>query len=275
MLGDNAYGDGTDGQYQDAVFDMYPELLRQTPLWPTLGNHDGHTASSDTQTGPYYDIFTLPTNAEAGGLASGTEAYYSFDYANIHFVCLNSHDVNRSPNGAMMTWLQNDLAATDKQWVIAFWHHPPYSKGSHDSDSESHLRDMRENALPILESFDVDLVMSGHSHSYERSFLIDGHYGRSDTLTAVMIIDGGDGRDTGDGAYDKPGLVGPPNQGAVYAVAGSSGKTSGGDLDHPVMFISLRRLGSMVLDVSSNRLDAIFLDDAGSVNDQFTMVKGP
>ncbi len=63
------------------------------------------------------------------------------------------------------------------------------------------------------------------------------------------------------------GLVGTPNQGAVYAVAGSSGKTSGGDLDHPVMFISLRRLGSMVLDVSSNRLDAIFLDDAGSVKD--------
>ncbi len=96
---------------------MYPELLRQTLLWPTLGNHDGHTASSDTQTGPYYDIFTLPTNAEAGGVASGTEAYYPFDYANIHFVCLNSHDINRSPNGAMMTWLQNDLAATDKQWV--------------------------------------------------------------------------------------------------------------------------------------------------------------
>jgi hypothetical protein len=275
MLGDNAYGDGTDGQYQDAVFDMYPELLRQTPLWSTLGNHDGHTASSDTQTGPYYDIFTLPTNAEAGGLASGTEAYYSFDYANVHFICLNSYDIDRSPNGAMMTWLQNDLAATDRQWVIAFWHHPPYSKGSHDSDSESALRDMRENALPILESFDADLVLSGHSHSYERSLLIDGHYGRSDTLTAAMIRDGGDGRETSDGAYDKPGVAGIPNQGAIYAVAGSSGKNSGGPLNHPAMFISLNTLGSMVLDVTGNRLDAIFLDDAGSVQDQFTIIKGP
>ena len=117
--------------------------------------------------------------------------------------------------------------------------------------------------------------MSGHSHSYERSFLIDGHYGRSDTLTAAMIVDGGDGRESGDGAYDKPGVPGTPNQGAVYAVAGSSGKTSSGPLNHPAMFISLKTLGSMVLDVSANRLDAIFLDDAGSVKDRFTVIKGP
>ena len=90
MLGDNAYPDGTDAEYQAAVFDMYPALLRQSVLWPTLGNHDGHTADSGAQTGPYYDIFTLPVNGEAGGLASGTEAYYSFDFGNVHFICLES-----------------------------------------------------------------------------------------------------------------------------------------------------------------------------------------
>ena len=46
---------------------------------------------SPTETGPYFDIFSLPTKAEAGGLASGTEAYYSFDYGNIHFVVLDSY----------------------------------------------------------------------------------------------------------------------------------------------------------------------------------------
>ena len=45
--------------------------------------------------GSYYDSFTLPTGGEAGGLASGTEAYYSFDYANVHFVCLDSQDTDR------------------------------------------------------------------------------------------------------------------------------------------------------------------------------------
>jgi hypothetical protein len=86
MLGDNAYPDGTDAEYQAAVFDMYPDMLRKAVLWPTLGNHDGHTADSATQSGPYYDMFTLPRNGEAGGLASGTEAYYSFDYESIQEV---------------------------------------------------------------------------------------------------------------------------------------------------------------------------------------------
>ena len=114
MLGDNAYNSGTDAEYQNAVFDTYPELLRQLPVWPTLGNHDGYSADSGTQSGPYYDIFDLPTNAEAGGLQSFTEAYYSFDYGNIHFVVLDSYDSDRSPGGNMLQWLESDLALNDK-----------------------------------------------------------------------------------------------------------------------------------------------------------------
>ena len=274
MLGDNAYPDGTDSQFQTAVFDTYPELLRKIPLWPTLGNHDGHSADSASQTGPYYDIFSLPKNGEAGGLPSGTEAYYSFDYGNIHFVNLESYDTDRSPGGAMMTWLANDLAANNKEWVIAFWHHPPYTKGSHNSDTEGALIDMRQNALPILESHGVDLVMSGHSHSYERSHLLDGHYGTSDTLTGTMTLDLGGGSETGAGGYEKP--AGGTNAGAIYAVAGSSGKTSStGNLDHPAMFVSLRSLGSMILEVNGNRLDVQFIDESGNVDDNFTITKGP
>ncbi len=274
MLGDNAYPDGTDQDYQTGMFDMYPETLRQTPLWPTFGNHDGHAADSATQTGPYYEIFALPTNGEAGGLASGTEAYYSFDYGNIHFVSLESSEIDRSPSGAMMTWLENDLAANDKDWTIAFWHKPPYSKGSHDSDSSGTQTDMREIPLPILESYGVDIVLSGHSHGYERSHLLDGHYGTSDTLTSEMILDGGGGREDGNGAYTK--TVGTANDGTVYTVVGSSSSvSSSGTLDHPAMFISLRSLGSVVLEINGNRLDATFLDDGGSVKDYYTIVNGP
>ena len=133
---------------------------------------------------------------------------------------------------------------------------------------------MRQNALPILEDAGVDLVLSGHSHSYERSFLIDGHYGHSSTLQPSMILDGGDGRPAGDGAYRKPSSGLSPHEGAVYTVAGSSGKTSGGSLDHPVMFVSLDVLGSLVLDVQANRLDATFLRSTGVVADTFTLEKG-
>ncbi|MFT5138455.1 MAG: PKD repeat protein [Rhodothermales bacterium] len=276
MLGDNAYNDGTDAEYQAAVFDTYPEILRQVPLWSTLGNHDGHTADSTTQTGPYYDIFNLPKNAEIGGLLSGTEAYYSFDYANIHFVCLDSYETSAAPGDAMMTWLENDLALNTQPWVIAYWHHPPYTKGSHNSDTEGQLIDMREIALPILEDWGVDFVMSGHSHSYERSYLLDGHYGISTTLDPVAnVLNPGDGNETGDGVYQKPDSIAAARAGAVYSVAGSSGKTSNAALDHPAMLVNLVSLGSLVVDVSGSRMDVFFLDETGAVQDEFTILKTP
>jgi len=275
MLGDNAYNNGTDAEYQTAVFDMYPSVLRQTPLWSTIGNHDTAQSTNPPSSLPYFQMFTFPTAAEAGGVASGTEKYYSFNYGNIHFICLDSMTSSRATTGAMITWLQNDLTQNIQPWVVAFWHHPPYTKGSHDSDTETQLAEMRTNVLPMLESWGVDLVLSGHSHSYERSFLIDGHYGVSSTFTSAMKKNSGGGRENIDGAYRKSALSpNLPNEGAVYAVAGSSGRISGGLLNHPAMFVSLNNLGSMILDINNDRLDAKFLRENGTIADYFTIIKG-
>ncbi len=273
MLGDNAYGSGFDTEYQAAVFDLYPSMLRKSALWSTLGNHDGISADSATQTGPYYDIFTLPTNGEAGGEPSGTEAYYSFDYANVHFISLESFETDRSTGGDMLTWLQMDLDQVTADWIVAFWHHPPYTKGSHDSDTEPRHDEMRENALPILEAAGVDLVLGGHSHAYERSFLLDQHYGLSTTLHDSMLVDSGDGRIGGNGAYRKPLEGGAANQGAVYVVAGSSGKIGGGTLDHPAMYTSLNLLGSVVLDIDGLQLDLTFINTLGQPTDWFRLLR--
>lgn len=275
MLGDNAYNDGTDLDYQNGVFgstNAYAAILRKSVVWSTLGNHDGHSADSLTQSGPYYSIFTFPTQGEAGGLASGTEAYYSFDYGNIHFICLESYQVPASSGDftKMKDWVKNDVNSTAREWIIAFWHHPPYTKGSHDSDTESELIKMRTDVNPILEQGGVDLVLSGHSHSYERSYLIDGHYGLSSTFTDAMKVDGGSGRDP---APYRKGAGTPAHDGAVYVVAGSSGKTGGGSLDHKAMFLSLNNLGSLVVDVNGSRLDAKFIRENGSIADSFSIVK--
>lgn len=132
------------------------------------------------------------------------------------------------------------------------------------------MKAMRENALPILEAHDVDLVLSGHSHSYERSFLLAGHYGTSSTLDAeTMILDGGDGDPAGDGAYQKgPGALG----GTVYVVAGSAATLAGGSLDHPAMAKSLAEYGSLLLDFDGDQVVGSFLAADGEILDRFVLV---
>jgi len=275
MLGDNAYYSGTDSEYQQAVFNVYTNELRTTVLWSTIGNHESNQDPNPAPTIPYFLNFSFPQNGEAGGLASGTENYYSFDYGNIHFVCLDAMTAtSRVPGSPMLTWLQNDLAANTNFWLIAFWHHPPYTKGSHNSDTEIELIQMRENAVPILESYGVDLVLSGHSHNYERSYLINGHYSYSSTFTPSMALDNGTGRPAETGAYLKA-LTGPSaGQGTVYAVAGSSGWATFRVGYHPAMFVSELQTGSLVIDIDRNRLDAKFLRETGAIDDSFTIIKG-
>ncbi len=275
MLGDNAYPDGTDSEYQSAVFDMFPELLRTTVLWPARGNHEEIYSGDNND---YYELFSMPTAGEAGGLASGSEAYYSFDYANIHFVCLDSEGSHRGVVGPMLTWLEADLASTSQDWIVAFFHHPPYSKASHDSDDPNNtkMKDMRENALRVLEAGGADLVLTGHSHAYERSMLIDGHLDDSSTLEPSMIIDDGDGRMGGDGAYRKETLGPTPHEGTVYLNLGSSSWLQViGTLDHPVMVSSQFALGFVLLDVDGSRLNATFVDETMTERDSFTITKGP
>jgi hypothetical protein len=277
LLGDNAYPDGTDADYQKAVFEMYPETLRTSPVWSTLGNHDAHSANSVTQSGVYYDVFTLPTRGQAGGVPSGTEAYYAFDYANIHFICLDSQDSERTPDGAMMQWLKADLAATERDWIIAFFHHPTYTKGTHDSDREGQLREMRQVFLPVLEAGGVDVILTGHSHVYERSPLLDGHYGLSTTFDpAVHVKQKGNGRADGDGVYVKPRRR-VAHDGEVSVVTGSAGHagsaTKPPPLNHPAMIVSYNEPGSSVIDVDGLKLDLVFLNDKGEKRDWFTIEK--
>ena len=266
-LGDIAYRSGTNDQFQSALFDTFADIIANTSLWPVYGNHDERRWT-------YFRIFDLPENAEAGGVASGTENYYAIDYSNIHFVMLDSQASDRSADGEMADWLKKDLAKNTKPWLIVAFHHPPYSKGSHDSDdagdSRGRMRDMRENILPILEKAGVDLVLSGHSHMYERSYLLDCAYGESDKFSSDNIVSNGiNGKHQN---YLKPLLL-KESQGAVYVVAGSSSRVDQGPLDHPAHHVGLLEAGSVVIDVNGNKLKARFINNKGQVRDEFSIAK--
>lgn len=303
-LGDNAYQDGTDQEYQDKVFDIYDTMFRYMPFSPCPGNHDYNSVSpitgsidpaSPNHTGPYYDIITVPTQAEAGGVPSGRELYYSFNYGNVHFVSLNSelgsvtnqsHDWTGafpfgSFSGSPMTqWLEQDLADNELPWVIVYFHQPPYSKGSHDSDDfwEYYMEAMRENFTPIFDQYGVDLVINGHSHVYERSYPIIGHTGDTgDWDDQTNLVSNKSGYEVAGEAYTKLTYGPNANKGTIYAVVGcSASKDSDPDLDHPAMFRGEggdTTIGSMFIDVVGNRLDACFLRADGQILDHFTVFK--
>lgn len=326
MLGDNAYLDGTDEQWQKAAFEVYPALLSQVALWPTIGNHEmggvdieypehglvfgsGGSTSSDPNSFmstddrrprrvPYLDIFTLPARGELGGVASGTEQYYSFNYANVHVVSLDSQlsARDKTQRDAMREWLIADLSANRQDWTIVIFHHPPYSKSSHDSDTEPAAKlgidqpiiDMRVEFTPVFEDFGVDLVYSGHSHAYERSYYLHGHRGDAATFNAEEHAElnaaGEPAVGYGDEAYQQISTGSGRDDKVVYSVAGSSGMVSigHGKLDHPAHAVQmhdpqqrrgLEQLGSVIVDAGPTELTARFINDKGLVMDTVSIIR--
>jgi hypothetical protein len=283
-LGDNAYEDGTQADYQANVFDKYDSIMPYLPIFPNPGNHDYRSVVGAyiTHHGPYLDIVHVPENGELGGVPSSTEAYYSFDYGNVHLVSLNSEVQSTGAiNPDMEAWLAQDLAANNLKWTVVFTHQPPYSKGSYDTDIswELGIRGIREVYLPILEQYDIDLLLSGHSHNYERSMLIKGHYDISPLFTPAMLINGSTGNPDLGERYTKYTDTACANGGTIYCVMGNSGsKTGVGNdkgLNHPVMHFSEAEdnVGSFVLDVHGDTLAGAYLRHTGVIPDRFQIIK--
>ncbi|GAB3491944.1 hypothetical protein GCM10027341_05510 [Spirosoma knui] len=278
-LGDNAYCCGTDDQFQQYVFNVYGPTLRNLPIYMTPGNHD-YADNSNNFDIAYYKLFSMPTKGEAGGVASGSQSYFSADYGNVHLISLDSQGNEAGQyrlydtTGTQVQWLKRDLAANKLPWTIVIFHHPPYSKGGHNSDTEESMRLIRQNLTPILERYNVDLVLNGHSHNYERYYRLNGQTGLANTFDKAKHV-----AENTTARYDgSPGScpILTKGQGTVYVVNGSGGALGGlsPDYPHPGMVTGYTPIGgSMLLDVLDNRLDAQFIAADGSVQDRFTMMK--
>lgn len=287
LLGDNAYNGGLDNEFQSSFYDIYKDkMLKQAVLWPAPGNHDynNNATLQNTHNMPYYDMFSLPTSAQVGGVASNTEAFYSYNYANIHFLSLDSYGKESNTYrlydtlGPQAVWVKQDLAADTSRWRVAYWHHPPYTMGSHNSDSETELINMRQNFIKILERYKVDLILCGHSHDYERSKLMKGHYGNEASFNASTHHLSSSSAKYDGSSNSCPYHKNQSNayEGTVYIVAGSAGQLGGtqASFPHNAMYYSdATNGGSLVLEVEDNRLDGKWVCADGAIRDKFTMVK--
>jgi hypothetical protein len=170
-------------------------------------------------------------------------------------------------------------------WTIVIFHHPPYSKGSHGSDTTDFLVgigidqpmvDMRVEFTPVFEAYGVDLVYSGHSHSYERSAYIHNHTGDSDTFDPSIHAELNDNGEIASGqdeeSYSQVSRSGSDDK-VVYTVAGSTGKVSDAALDHPAHVAGFVELGSVLIEAGASEMTATFINDKGAVLDYVTITR--
>jgi hypothetical protein len=151
-LGDNVYPDGTAGQFTSCYEPSWGRHKARTR--PAPGNHDYNTTGAV----PYYQYF----GSNAGDAGKG---YYSFDIGAWHAISLNSNcaAVGCGPGSAQQTWLESDLEAHPGVCTIAYWHHPVLTIGPHNNDETGML-----SIWQMLYDHDVDIVLSGHDHNYQR-----------------------------------------------------------------------------------------------------------
>jgi len=287
LLGDNAYNSGMQTEYQTGFFDPFKTnfILNNSCIYAAPGNHDygnNYTLSLSHQV-PYYEVFKTPQNGELGGVPSNHKEFYSYNYGNVHFISLDSYGIEQGMYhlwdslGPQYQWLEQDLQQDASRWKIVYFHHPPFTMGSHNSDTESDLVIIRQNIARLLEKYGVDLVINGHSHNYERSWLQKGHYGLEATFDKIAHA-----LDTSTARYDGSLNSCPykkdtaDNNGTVYVVAGESGKLGTTQSNYPhnsKCFSDSYRAGALFLEIEDNRLTGFYLEEDSLIHDKFTILK--
>jgi hypothetical protein len=153
-LGDNVYPDGTAADFAKCYAPSWGRHKARTK--PSPGNHEHHTPGA----APYYDYFA-PAAGESG------KGWYSYEVGGWQILVLNSNCevVACGPDSEQEQWLRSELAASEAQCTLAYWHHPLFTSGTHAG--EANLELVRPFWRALYEH-GADVVLVGHDHDYER-----------------------------------------------------------------------------------------------------------
>ena len=148
LVGDNLYGSERPQDFKKKFEDPYKPLLDAgVKFYASLGNHD------DPQEQRNYKLFNMDG-----------KQYYTFKPStkqSVRFFVLESSYLKPE----QIAWFEKELQASDSDWKIPYFHHPPYSSGErHGSDTQ--MRDVLE---PLFLKYNVSVVLTGHDHFYERT----------------------------------------------------------------------------------------------------------
>lgn len=175
-------------------------FFAEHPWGMAAGNHDSHKT-------PFF--FNYDNQAAAGDTQS---LYYSFDYGDMHIVSLDTDVLaGAGVNAAQLSWLQNDLASTDKKWKIVETHYSFYVNTNRDLEDYGTSDTDRTTLLNLFDQYGVDVVLSAHVvQNYYTTYPL-----KAGAVTTTAVTNQG-----GVDYYTNPG-------GTVYLQNGASGNSFG------------------------------------------------
>ncbi len=250
VVGDNVYSSGLLREYQVRFFPIYgaaeasPQtgapLMKSIPFYMLLGNHDVQGNDLDKTPGglAFFYFNDLPQNApvperviKAKGNPETVKTFqkatngrfpgianYSFDYGNIHFVCLDASPYVNPLDPYVLEWMRAEMATTRADWKIVAYHHGAFN-GSKTHYDYQYLRLLS----PVLEEMGVDMVLNGHVHNYQRTKPLKFVPKKNEAGDHFIISDEGrvDGKFTLDEKFD--GVTHTKPDGIIYIVTGAGG----------------------------------------------------
>ena len=167
---------------------LYPEAFRSLPIASTIGNHDKDGID-------YTYHFNNPNSEDnLGNTAAGCDYYFS--YGDVLFISLNSNNRNQEEHRTLMK--EAVASHKDATWKIVIFHSDIYGSGEPHADTDAASN--RIIFAPLMDEFDIDVCLTGHDHTYSRSYqILDGN-----------VVD----YDISDGSVKNP-------EGTLYITTGS------------------------------------------------------
>jgi len=178
MAGEVDFGVSTgdlceDGHSYSSVKEFYIDrvvkYLGQTKPWfNAWGNHD-------MQPNSIIRKFADMPSKDRGAPYHAGYGNFSFDYGGCHFICIDDdYPNNTDPERWDWTWVENDLIqanANNARFIFLFTHRAPYYERWYTGEET-----VRNNLVPLMEQYGVDICFSGHMHAYERGYLNGVYY---------------------------------------------------------------------------------------------------
>ncbi len=143
---------------------LYPSVFRSLPIAATIGNHDKD--GSD-----YTAHFNNPNSEDNLGSTDAGSDFY-FNYGNVLFISLNSNNRNQAEH---RTFMEKAIASNpDAAWKVVVFHSDIYGSGQPHADTDATTN--RIIFAPLMDEFDIDVCLTGHDHTYSRSYqVLDGN----------------------------------------------------------------------------------------------------